>query len=59
MVQNANGFQEVASDPNLAGEVRWVRDDLLCLGGELHGLTIVVAILHGCLDSRDLAALVV
>lgn len=59
VLQDADGLEQVASHPDLAREVRRVGQDLLSLGRELHGLAVVVTVLHGGLDSRDLAALVV
>lgn len=58
VVQNADGLQQVASDADLVGEVGGVREDLLCLGLELHARAVVTLLLHGGLDANDLAVLV-
>lgn len=59
MLQDADRFKEVAGHPDLAREVRRVGDDLLSLCLELHRLVVVVvAVLHSCLNPRNLAAIV-
>lgn len=58
VVQNADGLEQVTSNAGLAGEVGGVGQDLLGLGGEVHGLAVVLPVLHRGLDARNLAVLV-
>lgn len=58
VLQDADRLEQVAGNLDLAGEVRRVGNDLLSLGLELHGGRLVIAILHGGLDTGDLTAVV-
>jgi len=57
--QDTDSLDQVSADPNLAGEVGRIGDNLLGLGLELHGLGLVITVLHGSLDAGDLAAVIV
>lgn len=59
VVEDTDGLQQVASNADLAREVRGVGENLLRLSGEAHGLALIVTVLHGGLDSGHLAALIV
>lgn len=59
VLENTDGLEQVAGHGGLAGEVGRVCEDLLCLGGEVHGLRSVVPVLHRRLDTRDLPAVVI
>lgn len=58
VVQNADGLEQVSGDLRLAWEVGRISDDLLGLGLKLHGLGLVITVLHGRLDAGNLAILV-
>lgn len=53
MVQNADSFQDVTSNLDLAREVGRVGKNLLALGGELHGI-LSASVLHGGFDTNRL-----
>lgn len=59
VLQDTDGLEQVAGDLDLVGEVGRIGDNLLGLGLELHGRGLVVAILHGGLDTGDLATFVI
>lgn len=59
VLENTDGLEQVAGHGGLAGEVGRVCEDLLCLGGKVHGLGSVVSVLHRRLDTRDLSAVVI
>lgn len=58
VLQDADRLQQVSGNLGLAREIRWVGQNLLGLGGEAHGFAAVIPILHGGLDSRNLAVLI-
>ena len=58
VVKNANGFKKMSSNARFAGEVRGISQDLLRLCLELQAFTSIVLLLHGRLDTNDLATLV-
>lgn len=58
MLQDADRLEQVSGDLDLAGEVGWVGNNLLGLGLKLHLRSLVVAVLHGGLDARDLAVVI-
>lgn len=55
MLQNTDSSQDMAGNPGLVGEVRWVTQNHLGLGLKVH---LLGTILHGGLDTRDLVAIV-
>lgn len=59
MLQDTDGLEQIAGDLDIVGEVRRIGNDLLGLGLELHRRGLVITILHGSLDTRDLATLVI
>ena len=58
MLQNADRLEQISGHLDLAREVGRVCENLLGLSGEFHGLAVVIAILHCCLDSRNLVAII-
>lgn len=57
--QNADCLEQIITGLlSLIGEVRGIGNDLLGLRSELHILARLISILHGGLDSRDLAIFV-
>ena len=58
VVENADGLQQMSSNARLAGEVRGVGKNLSCLGLELHALAGIILLLHGGLDTHNLATVV-
>lgn len=58
VVQNTDSLEQVSGHLGLVREVRRIGDDLLGLGLKLHGLGLVITVLHGRLDTGNLAVLV-
>ena len=59
VVQDANRAEQVSDNSGLSGEVRWVRNDLLDLGGESHSVTGLILLLHRGADTGNLTVLII
>lgn len=57
MVQDTDSLENMSGNLDLAREVRWVSENLLRLGFELHGL-LSAAVLHSSLDTNSLVAII-
>ena len=58
VLQDADRLEQVSGNADLAREVGGVGNNFLCLGFKFHNLGVLITVLHGGLDTGDLAVLV-